>query len=176
MDFIDSLSNADRPTKWTVDRWGVFASALCAIHCLVTPIIFLLLPNFGSIWAHPASHWIMALIVIPLALLTIKLNRGKMHNRWSSIAATIGILFVILGALTPAIENFLGKSFTLSSAEAPAQASDHCTDSCCPSVALQDNGAVQWEIPLASIITTLGGAFLIITHINNIRCCLNCKN
>lgn len=120
----------------------------------------------------------MALVVIPLALLTIKLNKGQKHNRWASVAATIGIILIVLGALTPAVEKELGKNFSISSAVTTEKVTTeaHCTDSCCPTVAVQENGAVHWEIPLASIITTLGGLFLIITHISNIRCCLNCKH
>ncbi|MFD2160156.1 MerC domain-containing protein [Rubritalea tangerina] len=180
MNLFTALSRSDRSFRWSIDRWGIFASALCAIHCLITPLIFLLLPSFGQIWAHPSSHWIMALIVIPLALLTLKLNRGHKHNRCSSVAATIGIILIVLGALTPALENHLGKSFAISSAPSetttPEITEAHCSDSCCPTVTLEESGKVHWEIPLASIITTLGGIFLIVTHINNIRCCLSCKN
>lgn len=175
------LAKPSRQFKWAVDRWGIFASALCAIHCLITPIIFLALPKFGEVWAHPSSHWIMALIVIPLAFLTMRINRGQAKSRWSSLLGGIGIILIVLGALTPSLESHFGTSYGLSS-PTPVEvvekdsSESSCSDPCCPTVAVQEDGEVQWEIPLASIITTLGGLCLIITHITNIRCCLNCKS
>lgn len=57
--------------KWerNADRIGVFASVLCAIHCVATPFLLLLFPTFGKVWSHPASHWGMALVVVPIAAL-----------------------------------------------------------------------------------------------------------
>jgi hypothetical protein len=56
------------------DRLGVLASVLCAIHCAVTPLLLLILPSFGRVWAHPTSHWGMALLVIPVAAIVTTLG------------------------------------------------------------------------------------------------------
>ncbi|MFC5051128.1 MerC domain-containing protein [Rubritalea spongiae] len=177
MNQFEPPSQLARQYVWSIDRWGIFASVLCAIHCLITPVFFLLLPKFGELWAHPSSHWIMALIVIPLAFISIKLNRRQPNSRLTSTIGIIGIIFITLGALTPYAEKHFENSFAFSSASpAETQEEASCTDSCCPTVAVQESGQVQWTIPLASIITTLGGLLLIVTHFSNIRCCLKCKN
>lgn len=83
------------------DRIGVFASVLCAIHCAVTPLLFLFAPAFGEIWAHPASHWIVALFVVPLALVMV-LRGFKIHRkRWIVVVGLLGMTLVIVGAIIP---------------------------------------------------------------------------
>ena len=50
-----------------------------------------------------------------------------------------------------------------------------CVDNCCPSLVTDADGNVKLNIPPASIVTTLGGIALIITHIGNIFCCSCCR-
>ncbi len=83
------------------DRVGVIASVLCAIHCAVTPFLLLFAPAFGEIWAHPASHWIVALFVVPLALVMV-LRGFRIHRRrWIVATGILGIALVIVGAIIP---------------------------------------------------------------------------
>ncbi|MEM7698621.1 MAG: MerC domain-containing protein [Verrucomicrobiota bacterium] len=91
-----------RPEKG--DRVGVWASILCAIHCAVTPVLLLLAPAFGEIWAHPASHWIVALFVVPLAL--VMLVRGfRVHRKaWIVFSGILGVIMVMIGAIVPYVE------------------------------------------------------------------------
>jgi hypothetical protein len=88
------------------DRVGVIASVLCAIHCAITPILLLFAPTFGRIWSHPASHWLVALFVVPLALVMV--YRGfKVHRkRWIVGAGLVGVLLVIVGAIIPYWESY----------------------------------------------------------------------
>ena len=51
--------------RW--DRLGIAASTACTIHCLVAPLLFLFLPRLADVWAHPASHALVALFVLPMA-------------------------------------------------------------------------------------------------------------
>jgi hypothetical protein len=84
----------------------VIASVLCAIHCAITPILLLFAPTFGRIWSHPASHWLVALFVVPLALVMV--YRGfKVHRkRWIVGAGLVGVLLVIVGAIIPYWESY----------------------------------------------------------------------
>ncbi|MFK7788014.1 MAG: MerC family mercury resistance protein, partial [Phycisphaeraceae bacterium] len=62
---INTPTAAIDPAERTwLDRLGIGASLLCAIHCLAAPFLLLLLPAAGSIWSHPAVHWILALLVV----------------------------------------------------------------------------------------------------------------
>lgn len=54
-----------------------------------------------------------------------------------------------------------------------------CVDSCCPSFVVNDAGERSLHIPPASIVTTLGGVFLIMLHVMNLcgcRCCADVDN
>jgi hypothetical protein len=152
--------------KWNADYWGAIASTLCAIHCLVTPIFLLLLPTFGRIWAHPASHWGMALFVVPVAAFTMYHNFKRHGRKWLIGTGTLGVALIIVGAALPYLET---PPATAATEEA------HCTDTCCPSVIIEEDGKMDLYIPSASVVTTLGGLLLIITHIGNLRCCSKCK-
>lgn len=70
------------------DRIGVAASILCAIHCAVAPVLLLSLPAFGRIWAHPASHALVAVLVIPLAIFAIRKGFRRHRNRLVASAAS----------------------------------------------------------------------------------------
>lgn len=162
-------------TRLASDRLGVIASVLCAIHCAATPILLLALPAFGQIWAHPASHWGMALFVIPIAAVMTFRGFRRHQRRWILACMSLGILFIIIGAMLPYMEfgknPTNGLSFTL-----PGQSTElasTCTDSCCPSTA-SASGMNILHVPPAAIVTTLGGIALIITHIGNLCVCRNC--
>ncbi|MEM0967848.1 MAG: MerC domain-containing protein [Verrucomicrobiota bacterium] len=83
------------------DRIGVIASVLCAVHCAVTPFLLLFAPAFGQIWAHPASHWLVALFVVPLAI-AMTIRGFRVHRKqWIVASGLAGVVLVIVGALIP---------------------------------------------------------------------------
>ena len=188
----------------TADRIGVVASVLCAIHCAATPFLLLLLPTFGKAWSHPATHWGMALLVVPLAGFMIRSSYKKYGRKWIVGAGTAGILFILCGAAAPYVEEPPGSAAATEAEggtpdqNAVAAADDEdpcegcalcaaneagedseaevCTDNCCPSLQEAEDGSWTLNIPTASILTTLGGAFLIATHIGNLRLCQCCDS
>ncbi|MDG1071454.1 MAG: MerC domain-containing protein [Akkermansiaceae bacterium] len=85
-----------------VDRIGVAASVLCAIHCGLAPVLLIAMPAFGRIWAHPASHALVAIFIVPLAAFSIRKGYRAHGKRWVMASAMIGILFVLVGAALPA--------------------------------------------------------------------------
>jgi len=84
------------------DRIGVAASVLCAIHCGLAPVLLLALPAFGEIWAHPASHTLVAILIVPLAIFSIRKGYRQHRRRWVALVAATGILCVLVGAALPA--------------------------------------------------------------------------
>ena len=90
------------PTLQKADRAGVAASVLCAIHCALAPILLIALPSFGRVWAHPASHVLVAVFVVPLAVFSIRKGYRTHQKRWIPITASLGILLVLIGAMLPA--------------------------------------------------------------------------
>ena len=163
------------------DRVGVFASALCAIHCAVTPFLLLALPAFGKVWAHPASHWAMALVVVPIAALMVSKGYQRHRRTWILVLGSLGIVLVLAGAIAPYVEGSTNAAATPASVEGtPAAANGSeastCTDSCCPTLEVQEDGTSRLHIPTASVLTTAGGLFLIATHVGNLCRCRSCAN
>jgi len=168
------------------------------------------------VWAHPASHWIMALLVVPLAAVTVAKGYKQHRRRWVIVSALLGIGFVLLGAAAPSFESNSGQNtgnFSIagapesasegtsddsnppaslsesegsvfqessSSAETASKGGDsdseagECVDACCPSIQATADGGWKLHVPLASILTTIGGLFLIATHIGNLCRCACC--
>lgn len=171
-----------RATSSGADRVGVIASVLCAIHCAVTPFLLLILPTFGKIWSHPASHWGMALFVVPIAALMMSKGYQRHRRAWIIAIGVTGILLVLAGAVAPYLENDSEALKSTASVDGRSvepscatQEGGSCTDSCCPSLVAQDDGSRRLHIPTASILTTAGGLFLIITHLGNLCCCPSCR-
>jgi hypothetical protein len=179
------------------DRLGVAASVLCAIHCAVAPVLLIALPTFGKIWAHPASHALVAIFIVPLAAFSILKGYRKHQKRWILVSAMIGIFFVLGGAALPAFTKFQSLSPEAATSAAPVTESavagtdeSSCEASCeagceaetscegCASEAVDESETTEaaaggtantLHIPPAAIITTLGGVFLIAAHIGNLR-------
>ena len=101
------------------DRLGVAASVLCAIHCAVAPVLLIALPTFGKIWAHPASHALVAIFIVPLAAFSILKGYRKHQKRWILVSAMIGIFFVLGGAALPAFTKFQSLSPEAATSAAP---------------------------------------------------------
>ncbi len=161
-----SISDSTPQVAQTADRIGVVASVLCAIHCAVTPFLLLLLPTFGRAWSHPATHWGMALLVVPLAGFMMSSGYKEHRCKWIVGVGTLGIAFVLAGSAAPYLEGLPQP------AAETAKAGGHvCSDGCCPSLHRTADAGWHLHVPSASILTTLGGAMLIVTHIGNLRLC-----
>ena len=82
-------------TNKKVDTLGVFLSSICAIHCILTPFIFLL-PIF-QVFEEGHHHWIhfsFFIFVAPLAIWTLILN-SKIH--WLSfLCGVLGLSFLAI--------------------------------------------------------------------------------
>ena len=177
------------------DRIGVFASVLCAIHCAATPFLLLFLPVFGKVWAHPASHILVALLVVPLAAISIQRGYMAHRKRWVLITAYLGILVVLTGSALPLFSkgtpppvssmqdpggtpesnlslasSSIDDTSSMSGSEDESFEDMECIDNCCPSLQITESGESELYVPPAAIVTTLGGIFLIVAHIGNICC------
>ena len=154
-----------------LDKIGGIASTACAIHCLISPLLFLSLPAFAEIWAHPASHAIMALGVVPMALTVVVYGYRKHRQKWVSIAALFGIAFILTGSALPYIPASTG-SISADPLDAVAVADEPCD--CCPSLVTTEEGTTELHWPPAGIATVMGSGFLILAHWGNRRCSKRC--
>ena len=161
---MNEIVLATRPGPW--DRWGAFASSACAVHCLLSPLLFLSLPSIANVWAHPASHALLLLAVVPLALTVLWRGYRKHGEHWVIGAALLGLGFVLVGAALP----------YLSGAEAghAAGAVGHECAHCCPTVVTDDAGQSRLSFPPGSVASIVGSVFLVGAHLGNRRSCRRC--
>ncbi len=90
------LKNLDY-VSW--DRIGMGLSVLCALHCLLTPLIILSIPFLARYYlAHPMFHFILAATIIPVGLVAFGAGIRHHHN-WKVLL--MGIPGLILVSVTP---------------------------------------------------------------------------
>lgn len=160
------------------DRLGVFAAAACAVHCMAAPVILALAPLVGGIWTSPRTHWVFAAISIPAAL-TLLLRKAKLRSlrlrRALVVLAGVGSSLIVLGLAAPGADWSEGLGVNVACPDwfpgQPAEAGGGgCTDECCASV---HGGAEEGRslfIPIASLVTMMGGMLLVTAHLLVLRC------
>ncbi|WP_428386246.1 MerC domain-containing protein [Mucisphaera sp.] len=165
------------PRSANLDRLGIVASAACAIHCLAAPFLFMLLPAVGSVWSHPSVHWILAALVLPLALFVV-LRGYRLHRRRSApIALVLGVTLILAGLALPSLAAGspppTGEPLAMAAnGEESGLAASACTESCCPTVTQDaETGTIAVDVPPASIVTLIGSLFLVLAHAINLHGC-----
>ena len=79
----------------SLDKLGMSLSFLCAIHCIVTPMIMLSLPIMARYYlAHPWFHWLMAILIVPVGLWAF-VSGYRHHGRRSVMVLGVSGLLVI---------------------------------------------------------------------------------
>lgn len=89
------------------DRWdklGMTLSSVCAIHCLATPLLALVMPVMGEVFEQPWVHLLMALFVVPTGVFAFYSGYKHHHKTYLLVIGSIGLMLVSLGLSTP----FLG--------------------------------------------------------------------
>jgi hypothetical protein len=93
------------------DAIAVIASGLCVVHCLLLPLLLLLVPVMATWLALPESfhRWMLA-VAIPTSVIALVLGQRR-HRRWTPLAAAIPATVVLaVGALlieAPLLETVL---------------------------------------------------------------------
>jgi hypothetical protein len=168
LNLTESTNSSDTEERW--DKIGGWASSACAVHCLISPLLFLSIPAFAEIWAHPASHALMAIGVVPLALTVVIFGYQKHRRKWVLFSALVGILFILFGSALPYIPE-TAEANDSDPLDAVA-ANEPCE--CCPSILTDTDGATKLHWPPAGVATVAGSGFLIAAHWGNRRCSKRC--
>lgn len=178
-------------SRW--DRLGIVASLGCAVHCLAAPFLLLLLPTLGSVWSHPAAHWVLAALVLPLAGVVVWRGYRLHRKRLALIAMGLGAAFIIAGLILPALpaaglppasaesihfshvgqETHAGHDLhAIGEGGLPGAATTACTDTCCPVITHDaETGSLAISIPPAGIVTLIGSVLLVFAHGINLWGC-----
>lgn len=104
-----------------LDRGAIALSALCLVHCLALPLVFVAAPALAT--ALPDQPWIHPAILATAApLAAVSLWRGwRRHGRrWPAVLGVVGLLLLAAGVAAgeSAIETMLtvGGGLTLAAA------------------------------------------------------------
>lgn len=84
--------------KKNLDRWGILASLLCGIHCLMMPVAFPLLATLGMSWMdHWQTEWVILLTTIAIAEFSLLRSLLFEHGRiLPSVLASLGFFLFAL--------------------------------------------------------------------------------
>lgn len=83
-----------------IDRVGAWASFACAIHCLLLPVLFALIPVLGLGWLD--NPWIdRGFLVAAILLVLLAHPKGfRQHCRWTpTLLAISGILGILVALI-----------------------------------------------------------------------------
>ena len=155
MKFI--YASTHRRHSW-LDHLAIGMAAVCAIHCLLTPILILALPIIAtSFFVHQDFHLWMIFLVMPTTILAVFMGCRNHKDRLVLTLSTIG-LSVLLFAL-------IQERASYSSEEDYAVSSTDC-ETCA-----RDIGAEPIPIRAGAWLNAIGGVFLASAHVRNFRLC-----
>jgi hypothetical protein len=81
--------------SWSGDDLGIFASAVCLVHCLALPAIMSILPLFMFQHSTSVFHAVMLILIIPTTFYALWQGSKRHNSRKPIILAVIGIGFLV---------------------------------------------------------------------------------
>lgn len=78
------------------DKFAISLSALCVVHCLLTPVLVSLIPTLAALGiADEGFHLYLIFAVIPLSLVAALMGCKK-HKRYGVAFPILGGLFILV--------------------------------------------------------------------------------
>lgn len=156
--------NPSRTPKGTggalLDRLAFLLSGACAVHCLLTPLLVVLLPLTVAGWlTHPDFHFWMLALVVPSTGLAMVLGYRRHRDRITVMGSLGGV-----GLLALAL--FIGHGVAAFGMEAEIHRVDHHATGCC---SLEPGTPALAGLSLEAMVTTLGGLVLVACHWRNLN-------
>ena len=150
---VSTKSSAHR--GW-LDKLAISMAAVCAVHCLLTPVLMVLLPIVAtSFFVHKDFHLWMLFLVIPTTGLAIFTGCRKHRDKWVAVLSIIG-----LSILFSAVVYERSQHVEPSALSGCSTACLHC-----------QGASLGGGLSLAGWINVAGGLFLVGAHVRNFRLC-----
>lgn len=87
-------------TRQLADRIGIASSTLCAVHCLVGPILLVAGTAIPSVWQPDESfHLLLLWAILPAALVAFGLGCWRHKDRWVLALGLVGLMGICAAAL-----------------------------------------------------------------------------
>ena len=82
-----------------LDRLGMTASSVCAIHCILMPLAVALFPIAGMrLFASEPTEWVLIGITVTIGLTSLLPSYVRHHRRKAALLVFVtGVLFVLIG-------------------------------------------------------------------------------
>ena len=137
-----------------LDSLEISMSVICAVHCLLTPILLALLPIISTtFWVHENFHLWMVFLVVPTTSLAVFMGCRKHKDKLVAALSITGLAFILFIAVYQYIFH----------AGHPLDANGICT-SC------THHGSGSF-LNLTTILNSVGGLFLACAHFRNFKLC-----
>jgi len=153
----DTVTRTARLHGW-LDHLAIGMAAVCAIHCLVAPILIMALPIIATTFiVHQDFHLWMIFLVLPTTAFAIFMGCRNHKDRLVVALSSIG-LSVLLFAL-------INERMHYASVKANSDPSEVC-EVCAPDIN-GDSSPMRASVWLNAV----GGLFIAGAHIRNFRLC-----
>jgi uncharacterized membrane protein HdeD (DUF308 family) len=81
-----------------LDTFGIIFSLACTVHCVVLPVVAIMLPAFGALLLTDEwFHSLIALLVVPSSIIAIYIGYSTHRDRGTSLLALTGLAFILAG-------------------------------------------------------------------------------
>lgn len=142
-----------RSFAW-LDSLAIGMSMLCAVHCLLTPILVVLLPIMATtFWVHQDFHLWMILFVVPTTSAAVFMGCRMHKDKMVLFLSILGLGFLVSVA---------GYETWYYAERLPAEAS------VCPHCLAKQEGNI---FKAMTIFNVIGGVFLASAHTRNYLLC-----
>jgi hypothetical protein len=146
------------PNHGWLDHFAIGMAVVCAVHCLLTPILIIALPIIAtSFFVHKDFHLWMILLVLPTTTFAVFMGCRKHKDRWVAVMSAVGLSILIFALVEERMQH------SMYGAEAiHADSCEFCS-----------RGLAEEGIPMhaGAWFNTVGGLFLAAAHIRNFRLC-----
>ena len=155
---MSSTDTGCHPSGGWIDKFAISLAMLCAVHCLLMPVVILLLPIIAtSFFVHQDFHLWMLFLVIPTTSLTIFLGCRRHKDKWVFALSATGLCFLLYVVFYErmVVPGTLPES-------AATDACLHC---------LQNLSEDGFSISSVAWLNSIGGLFLASGHLRNFLLC-----
>ncbi len=173
------MSQSCAPAKGSLlDHLAISMAVICAIHCLVTPVLLVSLPILATtFWVDENFHVWMLLLVIPTTSLAMFSGCRKHKDRMVVALAALGLSLLVAALLSERALQSESMAANESSQATNDQAAgccsaDHCAETSSASGLSPSHSTCMRWLP---ILNTLGGLFLVAGHTRNFLLCRKSK-
>jgi len=148
---IHNATNTSSRALNFLDTFAVSMSLLCAVHCLITPILLIVLPILAtSVWVHKDFHIWMMILVIPTTVIAMTQGCKKHKDKMVIILSSCGLATLLGVAIYESYVHGITETAHCSNCVSPAENS---------------------LLTMATLVNISGGILLASAHVRNFLLC-----